>query len=305
MKILIARGIIRVIFPRIYRGFPSSILFCKITRCRRPPKFSVNPPALGRLIPHPATASRSIGSLTRKKKRGNGGGGREGGEATRAKRTEEKVSEKSVLGRDIKSSSTGVTRRDPLLSAKALPSPPLPSPSSPLPLPPSFLPPRLPHPGLPRENPAPFVKGDPTKSPTSHTCVQKGWTDGAPGKGGGERCPAVGGWVAGDHEVDERCAFTHALLALYIAGYRRKSPKGKYAKQRPSPSLPLSLPLRLLRIVRACRFSSRALARLTHLCLFHPPPFPLRPLPLVYIFFILNFVKVRLLLLLPFLICFR
>lgn len=48
---------------------------------------------------------------------------------------------------------------------------------------------------LPRENPPPFVKGDPTKSPTSHTCVQKGWREGERGwrGNGGGGSPVVGG----------------------------------------------------------------------------------------------------------------
>lgn len=64
-------------------------------------------------------------------------------------------------------------------------------------------------------------------------------------------------WVVGRREprdTDGVRAYTHPVsLGANTAGYRRKSPKGKYAKQRPSlpPSLRPSLP-RLLCIVRAC-----------------------------------------------------
>lgn len=143
---------------------------------------------------------------------------------------EKEYPKKGVLGRDIKSSSTGVIppRSIPVRKgslslffsfsfARSISSPP-----PPLSM---FLLVLLSSP-LPRENPPPFVKGDPTKSPTSHTCVQKGWR----GEGGGRE--SSGWWAAGTTRQT-----VHALFALYY-GYCRKSPKGKYAKQRPPPPPP-------------------------------------------------------------------
>lgn len=114
---------------------------------------------------------------------------------------EKECPKKGVLGRDIKSSSTGVTRRGPSLSAKALPLPlylrlsrPLPSLSLSLltaPLCALLVPLPSPLPGLPRENPLPFVKGDPTKSPGESHVRAKGLKGVAArvaaGRGGGRR----------------------------------------------------------------------------------------------------------------------
>lgn len=135
------------------------------------PRFQFIPlPALSPFssLGHDASLHRLV---NRRKKRGNGESGTDG---------RKRVSEKGVLGRDIKSSSTGVTRcgvihpcpqSPPLFSSRVPPD----APSLLFPLAPRSSPlSRLHYPGLPRENPPPFVKGDPTKSPASYTCVQKG-----------------------------------------------------------------------------------------------------------------------------------
>jgi len=159
-------------------------------------------------------------------------------------RTEEKeCPKKGVLGWDIKSSSTGVTRHDPSLSAKVFSfslrlflfffllfsslslslslSPPF--------LPPSSFPFRLPCLTKTRSFSLKVTRRNHQRVTRACKRVEERERV-VEGKRGKE---SSGGWRAAGTTRQT----VHALFALYH-GYYRKSPKGKSAKQRLPPSTP-------------------------------------------------------------------
>lgn len=91
---------------------------------------------------------------------------------------------------------------------------------------------------LPRENPPPFVKGDPTKSPESYTCVQKGWRGWSEGRE--RKREVVRDMIVGDDgrpgtTRQTRRACTH--LALYIANTAENPLKGSTRETKTHSSL--------------------------------------------------------------------
>lgn len=173
------------------------------------------------------------------------GEGRE--EATRAKRTEEKVSEKSVLGRDIKSSSTGVTRRDPLLSAKALSlflSSFSPFPNAP-PLPPSLPLVSLIQVCLAKIHRLSLKVTRRNRRRVTRACKRvegtagegRGWQmKGGGGRRARGRGKSGGGWLGGgNHEADG--ARLHALSFLAISPDTAENPPKGSTRNKGHPSL--------------------------------------------------------------------